>query len=71
MFVCGATVIEEVVAPLLQPNVAPDGPDAVSVVDWFEQMELLPVMDTVGNGFTVICLEPVAVQADAFVTVTT
>ena len=62
------TVIAAVVAPVDQAYVPP--PVAVNVLDVPAQIAVVPVMDGVGNALTVKVRLAVAVQPEAFVTVT-
>ena len=61
-------MILAVLAPVLHAYVPP--PVAVKVLVVPAQIVLLPVTDAVGLAFTVKTLEAVAVQPNAFVTVT-
>jgi hypothetical protein len=60
--------MDAVLAPVLQAYVPP--PVAVNVLVSPAQIVFVPVIDDVGNAFTVKVRVAVAVQPEAFVTVT-
>lgn len=68
VFEIGFTVMEGVMAPLLQRFEIPPVP--VKVVDWPVQISLSPVMSAMGSGLTVMVVIPVEEQLFPSVTVT-